>query len=106
MNMQIVQELRFHPQTELFQLLSPQGFVDTGVEMPIGGRVYLSRTTSYEVGRLWGMITRDEADAKDLEIATLKATVESLARHLKERDPLFQALKAAIADDSPIEALV
>lgn len=102
MNFVLVPQPYLHPGVELLMLQSPRGFVDTGVEMPIGGRVYLSENTVHEAGRLFGMVTRHEAAKLTDEIASLKATVESLGRHLKERDPLFQALKRAMEDDSPV----
>lgn len=99
MNFQLVERPAIYPGVSLLQLLSPRGFVDTGVDMPVGGRVYLEENVVQEAGVLFGMITRKEAETLRDEIASLKATVESLGRHLKERDPLFQALKRAIEDD-------
>lgn len=99
MNFQLVERPAIYPGVSLLQLLSPRGFVDTGVDMPVGGRVYLEENVVQEAGVLFGMITRKEAETLRDEIASLKATVESLGRHLKERDPLFQALKKAMADD-------
>lgn len=106
MNMLIVPTMNFFPEVELFQLLSPRGYLDTGVEMPAGGRVYLAEVTSVEIGRAWGGISKKEADAKDAKIAELEDLNASLIRHLKERDPLFQALKLAISDDDAAKELV
>lgn len=106
MNFQLVPRPAIYPGVELLQLLSPRGFVDTGVDMPAGGRVYLSEVVVNECARLFGYVTEKEAQALRDKIASLEATVESLGRHLKERDPLFQALKKAIEDDAPIQSPV
>lgn len=100
MNFQLVHEMRFHPQTEIMQLLSPRGFVDTGVEMPIGGRVYLSENVVNEAARLFGYITSKEADKLRDRIAELEELNASRIRHHKERDPVFQALKAVMSEEN------
>lgn len=103
MNFELVHEARLYPHTGIMGLQSPRGLIHTGVDLfpdsQQGWNLYLEYPVVVEAGRLFGMVTAEVVAGKDAEIASLKATVESLARHLKERDPLFQALKAAISDE-------
>lgn len=90
---QLVAQPVVYPGTELMGLASPRGFVDTGAEMLVGGRVYLSEIVVGEAARLFGYVSPKDADGAAEEIEGLRARVVELEGELAELEPVKTALE-------------
>lgn len=101
MNFAIVPRPALYPGTELLQLLSPRGFVDTGVDMPAGGRVYLAEQTVHEAARLFGYVSPKEAGVLTGENADLREELADLHRRLSDLDPIVKAIHNVAAELVP-----
>jgi hypothetical protein len=70
--------------------------IDTGVEMELGGHVYLNRTEACEVGRLFGLV---EADAHEVVVRERDLALDSvvvLEAELAEARSVIEALRCTI----------
>lgn len=86
-----------YPGHGLLSLGSPNGYVDTGVEMPVGGHVYLEEQVVHEAAILFGYLSPAEADTLRARTATLE---ERLA-DTEERLAALQNIERAVAALAP-----
>lgn len=98
MNFRLVERPALYPGVSLFQLLSPRGFVDTGVEMPVGGRVYLEEVAVNEAAVLFGYTDPETTEKLRGVILSQGNELAALRAKLSDLDPVLKALKNLAAE--------
>lgn len=91
----LVAQPHLYPGTELMGLQSPGGFVDTGVEMTVGGRVYLSEIVVAEAARLFGFVSKADAAQQADQLQAARERIIELEGELAELGPVKSAIETA-----------
>jgi hypothetical protein len=90
---QLVAQPAVFPGVELMGLQSPRGFVDTGCEMVVGGRVYLSETVAGEAAQHFGWRSPKDYAAVERKLDDALATVLTLQTELESLRTVKEALE-------------
>lgn len=95
--MMLVERPVLYPGAGLRGLSSQRGFVDTGCDMPVGGRVYLEEQTVHEAALLFGYLSPVDAAKLREQLADARRELEAACVELERLRPIADALRTAAA---------
>jgi hypothetical protein len=109
--LRLVESCHLEPYRSLWDIASPQGFIDTGIDVGVVtgyGRIYIAETELREAANLYGYDSPETATEKDKRIAELERRVVELETDLADAQPVLSALARAatkfggdVDDDAP-----
>lgn len=71
--------------------------IDTHIELPAYGHIYVSKRQARDHGRLLGMVAREDHAEVHAKVAALEIRVRELETELAEAEPILRSLARAEA---------
>lgn len=91
----LVERPTLFPSVGLRGLTSPRGFVDTGIDMAVGGRIYLEEHTANDAVVLFGGLPKADVEKLHERLAAQHQLISDQQAELARLRPIANAVREA-----------